>query len=156
MVKSSATGVELGILRELEFTPQLQRMSVVVRNLVNFNSDGKSQLILYSKGAPEVIRSLCLSSSIPSNFDSLLDSLTVEGFRVLGLGYRHLTTFKWHTLQRAKRDVLETELIFSGFLVMRNSLKEATQGVISSLNSASIISVMVTVSQKNTENFSFL
>ncbi|CAG7728857.1 unnamed protein product [Allacma fusca] len=126
---------ELGILREFEFTPQLQRMSVVVQPL-------DSTMTLYCKGAPERLRPLC-TNEFPDSFDRVLDSFTLKGYRVLALAYKQVV-LKWHEVHRVERDELEKDMIFCGFLVMQNSLKPATMPVIKELNAASIRSVMVT------------
>jgi len=44
---------EIGIVRQFTFSSKLQRMSVVTRNL------GATKFQLYTKGAPEMIASLC-------------------------------------------------------------------------------------------------
>lgn len=113
-------------------------MSVIVR------SSSSSEMVLYCKGAPEQIRALCLASTIPTNYDDTLDSYTVRGYRVLGLGMRPLRNLKWHQLQRAPRPGLEENLTFLGFLVMQNSVKGASMGVIRELTAARLRSVMVT------------
>jgi magnesium-transporting ATPase (P-type) len=48
---------EIGIVRQFTFSSKLQRMSVVTRNL------GAAQFRLFAKGAPEMIASLCRSST---------------------------------------------------------------------------------------------
>lgn len=62
-------GYEIGIIREFDFSSQLQRMSVVVKPL---DIPG---MIMYAKGAPEKIRLLC--HYVPDDFDRRLDSFTV-------------------------------------------------------------------------------
>ncbi|CAL8109824.1 unnamed protein product [Orchesella dallaii] len=128
--------VQLGIIREFDFTPQLQRMAVVT------NSINPKEMIAYCKGAPEKIRPLC--KSVPENYDKVLDSFTMKGFRVLALGYKRVERMSWHKLQKVKRDLIESELTFVGFLIMQNSLKPATIPVIKELTSAKIRCVMVT------------
>lgn len=60
------SSVEIGILRQFTFSSSLQRMSVVVRML------GAQNLLLYCKGAPEMIASLCKSDSVPIDFVQVL------------------------------------------------------------------------------------
>ncbi|ODN02682.1 putative cation-transporting ATPase 13A3 [Orchesella cincta] len=127
--------VQLGIIREFDFTPHLQRMSVVTNSI-------NREMVAYCKGAPEKIRPLC--KSVPDNYDKVLDSFTMKGFRVLALGFKRVERMSWHKLQKVKRDVIESDLTFVGFLIMQNSLKPATIPVIKDLNSAKIRCVMVT------------
>lgn len=61
---------ELGILRQFPFLSALQRMSVVVKSLDKANFD------FYCKGSPEVVRSLCLKESIPSDFNYVLNKFS--------------------------------------------------------------------------------
>jgi len=63
--------VEIGIIREFEFTPQLQRMCVVVKPL------DSRHMMLFCKGAPEKVSPLC--KNIPEDYDLTLDSFTVKG-----------------------------------------------------------------------------
>ena len=80
------TGDEVGILRQFQFSSSLQRMSVVTRRL------NAASFEVYAKGAPEVIVSLCVQSSLPEDFDSVLQEYTQKGFRVLALASRSLNT----------------------------------------------------------------
>ena len=45
--------IQIGVIRQFTFTSGLQRMSVIVRNLIDDHFE------LYCKGAPEMIASLC-------------------------------------------------------------------------------------------------
>lgn len=60
------SALEIGILRQFTFSSSLQRMSVVVRVL------GSPNLILFCKGAPETIVSLCKPESVPEEFSVIL------------------------------------------------------------------------------------
>lgn len=129
---------EVGIIRQFTFSSSLQRMSVVVRQI------NGTQFELYCKGSPEMIASLCDSSSLPSDFSSTLQFYTEKGYRVLGLAYRPLTSLNYHKVQRASREDLEKNLTFLGLLVMGNMLKPETTEIIQILTKANIRCVMVT------------
>lgn len=64
------TALEIGILRQFTFSSSLQRMSVVVRVL------GSAHLILYCKGAPETVVSLCKTETVPEDFAAILQKFT--------------------------------------------------------------------------------
>ncbi len=53
---------EIGVVRQLAFSSIRQRMSVVVSFLpsAGLESGEPAQFVLYSKGSPEMIASLCL------------------------------------------------------------------------------------------------
>lgn len=131
--------MDVGILRQFPFSSNLQRMSVITRQ---FNGN---QYVVYCKGAPEKIVSLCKQETIPDDFHDVLHGYTRKGFRVLALAYRPLKVGLSYTrMQRASRQDIEKDLRFLGLLILGNLLKEETISVIEKLNKAAIRSVMVT------------
>ena len=87
---------------------------------------------------------LCSPHSVPASFQCLLERFTVQGFRVIALASRHLPKeMTWLKVQKIKRDLVETDLVFLGFLVMQNTLKPETAPVIQELHQADIKTVMV-------------
>lgn len=71
----------------------------------------------YVKGSPERIKELCQEDTLPDNFDEILEIYTECGYRVLGLATRSLD-INYINSQKIKRDEIEKELHFLGFLVM--------------------------------------
>ena len=59
-------------------------MSVIARKL-----DGQS-FELYTKGAPEMIASLCKPETIPADFQEMLSMYTKHGYRVIGVAWKPL------------------------------------------------------------------
>ncbi|KAI1285205.1 Polyamine-transporting ATPase 13A3 [Halotydeus destructor] len=129
---------DVGILRQFQFSSSLQRMSVVTKTL-----KGPSFMV-YSKGAPEVIATLCDAETLPDNFSEVLMEYTQKGFRVLALAYRQLSQMSYAKMQRATREDIEKDLNFLGLLVMGNMLKPETTEVIDTLTRADIRTIMVT------------
>lgn len=99
---------EIGIIREFDFTPQLQRMSVVVRCLES------TEMLAYCKGAPEKIRPLC--NNVPEDYDKILDYFTVKGFRVIGLAWKKIEGVNWHQLQKMSRDKVSVLILLVIFI----------------------------------------
>ena len=67
------------------------------------------------------------------------------GYRVIGLAHKKLPSdINWLKVQKMKRDQVEKDLTFLGFLIMQNTLKTATAPVIKELLAADIRTVMVT------------
>ncbi|XP_033763679.1 probable cation-transporting ATPase 13A3 isoform X1 [Pecten maximus] len=131
--------LEIGIIRQFTFSSNMQRMSVITREL------GKEHMELYCKGAPEKIISLCVSSTVPVNFIEVLQSYTLQGHRVIALSWRPLDPkLTWHQSQRISRDKVEKDMIFLGLIVMQNKLKPQTRPVIRKLIEANIRCVMIT------------
>ena len=60
-------GMEIGIIRQFQFSSSLQRMSVIVRVL------GARNFTAFCKGSPEMIASLSKKESLPENFHSELE-----------------------------------------------------------------------------------
>jgi cation-transporting ATPase 13A2 len=130
---------DVGILRQFPFSSSLQRMSVVTRQFSG------SQYVVYAKGAPEKIASLCDPTTIPEDFNEVLHDYTHKGFRVLALAYRPLKVGLSYTrMQRATRSEIEKDLRFLGLLTLGNLLKPETIPVISTLTKAAIRCIMVT------------
>lgn len=130
---------DLGILRQFPFSSSLQRMSVITRQF------GGQQYVVYTKGAPEKIASLCDPATIPEDFYEVLHGYTRRGFRVLALAYRPLKEGLSYTrMQRASRMDVERDLRFLGLITLGNLLKPETMPVIDTLNKAAIRTVMVT------------
>ncbi|XP_038629076.1 cation-transporting ATPase 13A2 isoform X2 [Scyliorhinus canicula] len=132
-------GVSLGILRRFPFASELQRMSVIIKK-----SDS-SPVEVYMKGAPEMVASLCIKETVPVDFSEMLRYYARDGYRVLGLAYKTLSQeITFGAIHKLERNSVESEMIFLGFLIMRNILKPETRPVIDSLNRANFRTVMVT------------
>ncbi|XP_021361034.1 cation-transporting ATPase 13A2-like isoform X2 [Mizuhopecten yessoensis] len=131
--------LEIGIIRQFTFSSNMQRMSVITREL------GKEHMELYCKGAPEKIISLCVSSTVPTDIKEILQSYTLQGHRVIALAWRPLDPkLTWHQSQRISRDKVEKDMTFLGLIVMQNKLKPQTRPVIRKLIAANIRCVMIT------------
>jgi cation-transporting ATPase 13A2 len=130
--------VELNILKGFEFVSHLRRASVIVRQ------QGDPGANIYVKGAPEVMKDICQASSIPSDFEDLLNYYTHRGFRVIACASKYLSKLGWNKLQNMERSEAESGLQLTGFIVFENKLKEITTEVIEELNDASIRCVMCT------------
>ncbi len=130
---------EVGIIRQFTFSSSLARMSVITRTL------GSDHFDVYTKGAPEKLEDLCLAKTLPSDFHERLQEFALRGFRVIALAHKRLgPDNNWVRVQKMKREVVESELTFLGFLVMQNTLKPQTEPVIKELKHANIRCLMVT------------
>ncbi|XP_055354336.1 polyamine-transporting ATPase 13A3-like [Paramacrobiotus metropolitanus] len=129
---------EVGIVREFPFTSSLQRMSVIVKQL------HVQTFQYFCKGAPEKILTLCRPETIPPDFYSKLESFTRKGDRVIALAWKDLGNVRFLKIHKLKREELEIDLHFLGFLLMENRLKPDTTQVIGVLKKAGLRPVMVT------------
>ncbi|KAJ2093025.1 hypothetical protein IW138_000739 [Coemansia sp. RSA 986] len=133
----SANVYELGIIRTFDFSASLRRQAVIAKRL------GARYNEVYVKGAPEAIRELCYSDTIPRDFDKVLLEYTNHGYRVIALAGKSLK-MSWPKLQKLKRDTVEQDLIFMGFLIFENKLKPTTTPVLDKLRGAQIRQIMCT------------
>lgn len=130
--------VELGILRSFEFVSHLRRASVIVRQR------GDPGASIFVKGAPEAMKEICTPSSIPADFDDLLNYYTHRGFRVICCASKYLSRLSWEKLHSMDRSEVESRLQLTGFIVFENKLKEITTEIIEELNEANIRTIMCT------------
>ncbi|KAJ2036549.1 hypothetical protein H4S03_003570 [Coemansia sp. S3946] len=128
---------EVGILRCFEFSSSLCRASVIAKRLHGGYAE------VYVKGAPEVVRTLCIPTSVPADYDQVLNKYTQHGYRVIALAGKILQQ-SWRDAATLDRASVECNLSFMGFLVFENRLKPATQGVLEELREAQIRSIMCT------------
>lgn len=128
----------LAIIKRFNFNSKLARMSVVVKN----KKDGNYRV--YTKGAPENIRRLCIEDSIPSTFHDILKKYTEKGLRVLALAYKELPNVDYFSVSEMRRSQVEYELRFLGLILLNNELKQQTVPTISALHKAKIRTIMAT------------
>ncbi|KAL9107562.1 MAG: hypothetical protein Q9227_007562 [Pyrenula ochraceoflavens] len=129
---------ELGVLRSFEFVSQLRRASVIVRQ---YGEDGAS---VFVKGAPEAMKDICKSSSLPHDYEELLSYYTHRGFRVIACASKYIFNAPAEKISRMERASAESGLEFDGFIIFENKLKEITSDVIEELNEAAVRVVMCT------------
>ncbi|KAF9381204.1 hypothetical protein CPC16_009960 [Podila verticillata] len=134
----SANFLELGIIRCFEFVSSLRRMSVIVKRLHSPGMD------IYVKGAPEVMTDICAKDSLPLDYQEKLSYYTHHGYRVIACAYKAMPTLNFVRAQRVKRDQIESDLIFLGFIVFENKLKPTTAPIVATLGNARIRQVMCT------------
>ncbi|XP_053308201.1 polyamine-transporting ATPase 13A2 [Spea bombifrons] len=131
--------LSVGVLQRFPFSSALQRMSVISK------LPGDAPCDLYMKGAPEMVASLCRNETVPLDFSAMLRQYTQDGYRVLAFAYKTLSAVKnFEEAQAISRESAERDLVFLGFLVMKNVLKPETSPVIYELRKANIRTVMVT------------
>ena len=133
----SVGNYQLALIKRFEFSAKLQRMSVIVRNFLDYD------FRVYVKGSPEKIRELCVEESIPNNYDEILQIYTEYGYRVIALAYRPINT-TYLKAQKLTREQCESSLSFLGFLILQNKLKPATTPAINQLHQANIRTIMAT------------
>jgi len=81
---------------------------------------------------------------VPADYDELLAYYTHKGYRVIGCATRHIKKLSWVKMQKLRREEVECDLDFVGFIIFENKLKPTTAAVIDELLMSNIGVVMCT------------
>jgi len=132
---------KLHIHHRFGFESKLKRMSVVA------SVSNKEELMLLSKGAPEVMKGLLEVGSVPADFDRVSQYHMMKGRRVLCLAYKDMLDFtelNVNACVELGREKLEINLQFAGFIVLDCPIKKDTKSTIKELKNSSHSCVMIT------------
>ena len=127
----------IGIVKRFDFSSKLQRMTTISKNI---NEDFFKT---YCKGSPEKVKDLCKSDTIPSNFVNTLNKYTIKGYRVLAMATRGLK-MDFQQSQSIFREDVEKNMIFLGFLIVKNKLKEKTKEYLTKYDEVDLRMLMAT------------
>jgi cation-transporting P-type ATPase 13A2 len=137
-VSSKFNKDSFSLLKYFEFSSLLQRMSVIARH----NQTG--DIYVFCKGAPETIKTFCVSETVPRDFDQILTSYTHQGKRVIGLSSKNLGRLAVSDALKITRQEAELDLEFQALFILQNKLKGDTADVIRRLTEGRVSSIMVT------------
>ena len=146
--KSAVNDAEIvQIKRRFQFSSALKRQSSVATVITTDRLTGKKArgTFVGAKGAPETIRNMLAKT--PPDYDETFKHFTRNGGRVLALGYRYLSAeseLGQTKINNLKREDVEKELIFAGFLVLQCPLKDDAMSSVRMLNESSHRCVMIT------------
>ena len=143
----SGAGEIVQIKRRFQFSSALKRQSSVALVLTTDKSTGKKVrgTFVGVKGAPETIRKML--TRVPPRYEETFKYFTRNGGRVLALGYRYLSAdseLGQTKINNLKREDVEADLTFAGFLVLQCPLKDDAISSVRMLNESSHRSVMIT------------
>ena len=124
---------DANIVRVFPFSSQNKDMSTIV--------DEGGRLILYTKGNPEKILSLCsgLSDAETAENLALMEEFQSKAGRLLGFAHKELTEYKGQP-----QEELETDLVYDGFVVISDPLSPDVYEAINNCRSAGIEVKMLT------------
>ena len=128
---------EIAIVKRFDFSSKLQRMTVIGKNL------NENFFKVFCKGSPEKIKELCNPSTIPENFDEILNNYTTKGYRVLGMAGKSLI-MDFKQSQTITREAVERNMLFLGLLIVQNKLKEKTKESLEIYDNADLRMIMAT------------
>ncbi|NXB27162.1 AT131 ATPase, partial [Rhagologus leucostigma] len=127
------------IHQRFHFSSALKRMAVLASLE---NASGEIRYLAAVKGAPETLHAML--SQCPRNYHEIHREISHEGARVLALGYKELGALSHQQVREMKRESLECDLRFVGFIVVSCPLKADSKAVIREIQSASHHVVMIT------------
>nr|CAG4646019.1 EOG090X00J5 [Macrothrix elegans] len=130
----------LKIYQRYHFNSTLKRMAVVAGYTVTGSLD--THYIGTVKGAPETLKPMF--SSLPKSYDETYLAMSRKGARVLALGFRNFGIMNHSNLRSLKRESVESELKFVGFLILSCPLKKDSLSVIREIVSSSHRVIMIT------------
>lgn len=135
------------IKRRFQFSSALKRQSSVAIAVTTDRSTGKRSKSTFVgvKGAPETIRKMLVD--VPPKYEETFKYFSRNGARVLALAYKYLHAsdeIGQNKINNLKREDVECELHFAGFLVLQCPLKEDAFKAIRMLNESSHRVVMIT------------
>ncbi|XP_039268965.2 endoplasmic reticulum transmembrane helix translocase-like [Styela clava] len=129
------------IVHRFHFSSLLKRMSVIV-SYEESGSTGHNYMATV-KGAAEILKPMF--TKVPDNYDEIHQKLSHQGARVLALGIRQMgSNFSSQQIREIKREEVEQDLEFAGFVIISSPLKHDSKAVIRELKAASHHISMIT------------
>ncbi|TPX45622.1 hypothetical protein SeMB42_g01692 [Synchytrium endobioticum] len=146
---SELYSTEFGVLRLFEFDSALRRAAIVVERLryrsQRLRDVEAKDYEVFVKGAPEVMRNICSTDSLPPDYDLKLANHARCGHRVIACAWRKFEkNASGLHVATCKREEVERDLIFVGFALFENRPKEGTTSVMKSLYASHLRTVMCT------------
>ncbi|KAF8686464.1 Endoplasmic reticulum ca-transporting p-type atpase [Rhizoctonia solani] len=132
---SSPTNTIL-IRRRFQFSSALKRMATIS----TIGAGGKSLIAV--KGAPETIKGML--AIVPGGYDDTFKWFTRRGSRVLALAMKEVAPIGLDKVAQLKRDEIEKELTFVGFLIFHCPLKPDAIATLKMLADSSHRCIMIT------------
>lgn len=136
----SGNDVQGEIHQVFDFDPNHRRMSVVAARAPSLLVHSESApYLLYCKGSPENLAVLCQPSTLPEDYQEVIQRYSGMGYRVLTIAEKYLEASTWEN-----REEVENNLNYLGIVIFENKLKRETAKTITSLREADVRSIMCT------------
>jgi manganese-transporting P-type ATPase len=135
-ISSESRIAEIEVLTRHHFSSKLQRMSCVVKSV----STGKHYSVL--KGSPEAVGNQL--GTKPVGYDEKAAYLSKEGYRVIALAIKPLSSHVDVISAQESRSICERDMQFSGFISFTCRVRKDTAAVLSRLKEGGMSVAMVT------------
>lgn len=135
------------IKRRFQFSSALKRQSSVATVVTSNRQTGRKTkgTFVGVKGAPETIRKMLVD--VPPKYEETFKHFTRNGGRVLALAYKYLhesDEIGQNKINGLKREDVECDLTFAGFLILQTPLKDDAIKSVRMLNESSHRVIMIT------------
>lgn len=154
LMNKASSGAKVGttadlvqIKRRFQFSSSLKRQSSVATVVTTDRTTSRKTKSTFVgvKGAPETIQKMLIHT--PENYEETFKFFTRNGGRVLALAYKYLSAeaeLGQSRINNLKREEVEADLTFAGFLVLQCPLKPDAKEAVRMLNESSHRVVMIT------------
>lgn len=129
------SGVKVTVVRHFEFDFHRMTQSVIVRM-----PDGSYRAFV--KGSGESVKHVCTPSSLPTDFDQVMESSALAGIYQISMATKPLPSDL--DVRNVTRDEVESNLVFCGCINFKNLIRDNAASVIRHLEEGEIDSIMVT------------
>jgi manganese-transporting P-type ATPase len=130
----------LKIYQRYHFSSSLKRMSVLAGYIQSYT--GETHYIGTVKGAPEVLMKML--KTVPEGYQETYLEYSRRGARVLALGIKEFGKIDHQAVREMKREDVESDLTFVGFVIISCPLKPDSKAVVKEILQASHKVVMIT------------
>ncbi|TDG45395.1 hypothetical protein AWZ03_008161 [Drosophila navojoa] len=130
----------LRIVQRYYFSSALKRMSVLAGYLIPFSNE--ISYIGAVKGAPEVIMGML--KEVPADYEKVYLEYARRGARVMALGIKEFGSLGGQRVRELKREDVECDLTFAGFVIISCPMKPDSKAVIKELVQSSHKVLMIT------------
>jgi predicted P-type ATPase len=128
-------GDKVKVLKKFDFDHHRMTQSVIV--------EADEKLFAFVKGSGESIKKICVTKTIPADFDRDADRCAREGIYQISFAMKELSSSA-QDVSNLARDSIEDGLNFLGFVNFKNQLRTETADVLTELEVGDVKSVMVT------------
>ena len=146
IINTNLSSESMRILKRYEFNHSHAYMTVVAQDAVT------GEKYVFAKGSFEKIGESVAPSSLPPNYTDMAKNHASQGYYVLAVASKKLTTTP-DQIATQSRDTLEEGLSFVGFMLFRNELKKDTPQALKLLKDGGCRNVMITGDNANTAVF---